>query len=97
MTQLYDPGSMTGSEVGTRTITATPALLNADGTDLTGRNRLRIRNLSTDTRLRIGTASGDLQRDGQPVEPQDSLTLYPTTPVYGCSEGRPVTLQIEEQ
>jgi hypothetical protein len=88
---------MAGSEVGTRTITATPVLLNADGTDKTGRVRLRIYNLSTTTRLRVGTASANLQRDGQPVEPQDSLTLYPTAPIYGCSEGAAIKNQIEEK
>jgi hypothetical protein len=93
----YQPFGLSGSVVGTKTATETPAEAFAGGTVLADRSRLRITNLSSDTRIRVGVASANLQRDGQPVEPGDTVTLYPTTTIYAASEGRPVTLNIEEK
>lgn len=89
---------MSGSVVGVKTLVETPAALFAGGSELAGRSRLRITNLSGDTRARVGIISGaNLQRDGSPIEPGDTLTLFPSTTIYGCSEGAAITCQIEEK
>lgn len=95
---VFSPYTTAGSVVGTKTVTATPSALFAGASVLADRQRLKITNLSEDTRLRLGFAESDLQRDGQPLEPGDTATLYPdNTTIYGASEGRPVKLQIEER
>lgn len=93
----YTPNGMGGSVVGTKTAVETPAAVFAGASALADRSRLRITNTSADTRLRIGVATANLQRDGQPVEPGDTLTLHPATTVYAASEGAPVSIQIEEK
>lgn len=87
---------MTGSIVGIKTIVETPAALFAGANPRSDRSRLRVTNLAIDTRIRIGTNIANLQRDGQPIEPGDTLTIYPITTVYACSEGRNISAQIEE-
>lgn len=93
----YKPTGMTGSIVGTKTIVETPALLFAGKSQILDRSRLRITNMSDSVRIRIGVNSANLQRDGQPIEPGDTLTTYPTADIYGCSEGQSTTAQIEEK
>lgn len=93
----YQPTGMSGSVVGVKTAVETPAAVFAGASALVGRSRLRIANQSDSLRVRVGIAATNLQRDGIPVEPGDSKTIYPTGAVYACSEGAPVTIQIEEK
>ena len=93
----YQPHGMDGSIAGVKTLVETPAALFAGGSELAGRSRLRITNLSPHTRIRIGRSSANLQRDGAPIEPGDTLTLHPSTTIFGCSEGAAITCQIEEK
>ena len=90
--------NLDGALVSVKTAVATPAAMFAGGSQLAGRTRLRMTNLSGDTRMRIGRVTANLQRDGSPVEPGDTLTIYPDsdTIIYGASEGRPIQIQIEE-
>jgi len=80
----------------TKTIVETPAEANVSGTNLVGRTKLTIRNDSSDTRIRIGRLTTNLQRDGQVIEPGDTITLFPTTTIYACSEGAAIKTNISE-
>lgn len=93
----YAPSGMTGSIVAVKTAVETPASVFAASAIKPDRSRLRITNLSADIRLRIGVNTANLQRDGQPIEPGDTLTVYPTDDLYLCSEGRKALFQIEEK
>jgi len=93
----YQPNGMDGSVVGVKTLVETPAALFSGGSELSGRSRLRVTNMSTATRARIGRVASNLQRDGAPIEPGDTVTVYPSTTIYGCSEGSAITCQIEEK
>lgn len=93
----YLPVGLTGSLVGRKTLTATPAALHAGASEKTPRSRLRITNEASATRIRIGAISANLQRDGLIIEPGDTATIYPSATVYGCSEGKPAIIQIEEK
>lgn len=92
----FSPFGLHGSVTGVKTAVETPAEVFAGASALAGRSRLRITNLSTHTRIRYGRQAANLQRDGAPVEPGDTITLFPTVPVFACSEGAAVTIQIEE-
>ena len=93
----YQPTGMIGSVAGVKTVVETPAQAFAGGSALSPRSRIRVTNLSTHTRVRVGRQSANLQRDGIPVEPGDTLSLYPTTTIFACSEGSAITIQIEEK
>ncbi|MDV7394445.1 hypothetical protein RZS08_23890 [Arthrospira platensis SPKY1] len=84
------------SVVGVKTAVETPAEIFAGANALANRTRMRITNLSTHTRIRYGRQTANLQRDGAPVEPGDTVILFPTVPVFACSEGKAIQLQIEE-
>lgn len=93
----YSPTGYAGSLTAVKTAVETPAALFAGAEAKPDRSRLRVTNLSAATRLRIGVNTSDLQRDGQPIEPGDTLTVYPTADLFICSEGRSAQFQIEEK
>lgn len=111
--RLFDPTAnpdLTNASgvAGLRTVTTVPVEVFAGASRLASRGRVAARNLSTDTRVRIGATAGtlladgtsSLQRDGVIVEPGELVTVYIDTavplPLYACSEGCAVTLQVEE-
>lgn len=93
---MYAEG-MDGSVVGVKTLVETPAALFAGGAELNDRTRIRLTNLSASTRMRVGRLASNLQRDGDVIEPGDSALYFPSTTIYGCSEGAAITCQIEEK
>lgn len=103
--RLSDPTQLTdlltsANRVGLRTFTEVPLEVFAVSSRMAGRRRAVLHNLSTDTRLRVGVATANLQRDGQAIEPGERGVLTFDTAValvvYACSEGAPVIAQVEE-
>ena len=86
------------NRTGPQTLISTPAALFAASSALSGRQRLCVRNESTHTRIRVGHQQANLQRDGEPIEPGDEITIYPAPglAIYGCSEGTPAKTRIQE-
>ena len=83
-----------------KTIVATPAAMFAGGSALASRRWMMVRNESTDTRMRIGAASANLQRDGSVLEPGAAMLILldpdASQSVYGASEGKPIVAHIAE-
>lgn len=75
-------------------------LVNAKGTDLSGRKNLTIRNTSWDTIVLLGTSStNEIYESGYQLMPGMSVTIKFTDssyPVYARARGRSVTLEVEE-
>jgi len=83
-----------------KTIVETPVEIFAGVSLLAGRTWLAIRNESTDTRIRFGRLTANLQRDGEIIEPGAFVLIQflpgVTTAIYASSEGAAIKAHITE-
>lgn len=95
-----DDIGLSEAEMGTKTITNTPAELFAGSSAVSGRAIMKIKVGDSDIRIRIGTETNDLERQGYPIEPNTNLIVafnpLNSTPLYAVSEGAHVETDILE-
>lgn len=88
------------AEVGSQTITNTPAEIFAGTQAKDKRSLMKIKVVDSDIRIRIGTDTADLERYGNPLEAGHSYIIrfdpVRNVPLYAVSEGAHVEVSILE-